>query len=199
VIDNTNSDGSDQIIAKEFPNVILIRNKQNLGFCKANNIGIKYSKGDIVVLLNNDTFVHDNWLIEIVKAINSPYVGIVGCKLLHPNGKIIQSCGCKEIFPGYRVHITAGLTTDEFKIEKEFESDYIPKITPSTPLTGSTLLKVSQYGLYMFLPDKNSWILYACLFLLSLGLVSYIIPGYRRQKVKEGIDVNYEKCNICLA
>jgi|GEM_PF-5192428 len=76
---------------------------------------------------------------------------------------------------------------------------YIPKITPSTPLTGSKLLEVSQYGLYMFLSDKNSWILYACLFLLSLGVASYIILSYRRQKMKEGINVNYERCNICLA
>jgi GT2 family glycosyltransferase len=125
VVDNASNDGSDQIIAREFPEVILIRNEQNLGFCEANNIGIRHSKGNVIVLLNNDTFVHNEWLNEIVKIINDPHVGIVGCRLLYPDGKIIQSCGCKELFPGYWIHIAAGLTIDEFRMEKEFEVDYV--------------------------------------------------------------------------
>jgi len=125
VVDNASNDGSDQIIAREFPEVTLIRNEQNLGFCEANNIGIRHSKGDIIVLLNNDTFVHNEWLNEIVKIINDPHVGIIGCKLLHPDGKIIQSCGCKELFPGYWIHIAAGLTINEFRMEEEFEVDYV--------------------------------------------------------------------------
>jgi len=74
---------------------------------------------------------------------------------------------------------------------------YIPEISPSTPLTGSTLLKFSHYGEYMFLSNKNSWILYACLFLLSLGVILYIVLNYRKRVIKRTI--NYERCGICLA
>ena len=74
---------------------------------------------------------------------------------------------------------------------------YIPGITPSTPLTGSTLLKFSRYGSYMFLSDKNSWILYTCLLLLSLGIAAYVVLNYKKQTIKGAI--NYERCNFCLA
>ena len=124
VVDNASIDGSDRIVANEFPDVTLIRNSKNLGFCEANNIGIRRSTGDIIVLLNNDVFVDENWLIEIVKTMNKPKVGIVGCKLLYPNGRLIQSCGCKEIFLGYWEHIAAGLGIEEFNCDNEFEVDY---------------------------------------------------------------------------
>jgi len=125
VVDNASIDGSDRIVENEFPSAILIKNSKNLGFCKANNIGIKRSTGDIIVLLNNDTFVDKNWLIEIIKAMNKSNVGVVGCRLLYPNGKVIQSCGCKEIFLGYWEHIAAGLRTEKFDCEDEFEVDYV--------------------------------------------------------------------------
>jgi hypothetical protein len=74
---------------------------------------------------------------------------------------------------------------------------YIPEISPSIPLTGSTLLKFSRYGEYMFLSNRNSWILYTCLLLSSLGIMLYIALNYRRGIVKRTI--NYERCGACLA
>lgn len=47
VVDNASSDGSQEMVKKEFPDVILIENKQNLGFAKANNIGIRIGKGKV--------------------------------------------------------------------------------------------------------------------------------------------------------
>jgi hypothetical protein len=74
---------------------------------------------------------------------------------------------------------------------------YIPEISPSTPLTGSTLLKFSRYGEYMFLSNRNSWILYTCLLLSFLGIMLYVALNYRRGIVKRTI--NYERCGACLA
>jgi GT2 family glycosyltransferase len=126
VVDNGSIDGSAEIIMNEFPGVILLRNRQNLGFCEANNIGIRHCTGDVVILLNNDAFVDPNWLVEIVEAMKDPEVGIVGCKLLYPNGKIIQACGYKEVFPYYWDSIAAGLENEKFEYVDRFEVDYVP-------------------------------------------------------------------------
>jgi len=58
VFDNVSIDGSREIVKKEYPEVILIKNKKNVGFCEGNNTGIEKSTGDLVVLMNNDTVVN---------------------------------------------------------------------------------------------------------------------------------------------
>jgi GT2 family glycosyltransferase len=59
-----------EYVKTTFPAVEILQNKKNLGFCKGNNIGIKYAleKGaEYLVFLNNDTKVERNWLTELVK------------------------------------------------------------------------------------------------------------------------------------
>src|SRR5690349_4551484 len=60
VVDNASTDGSPEMVEKKFPRVKLIRNRENLGFARGNNIGIKASQGRYVCLLNSDTIVLDN-------------------------------------------------------------------------------------------------------------------------------------------
>lgn len=69
VIDNASTDGSMEIIRDKFPQVKLIRNSENMGFCKAVNQGILLSTTPYVVLLNNDTRVERNFVHELEKAI----------------------------------------------------------------------------------------------------------------------------------
>lgn len=57
VVDNDSADNSVQAIAEEFPDIILIASKENLGFARANNLGTKMAKGDYLLLLNPDTVV----------------------------------------------------------------------------------------------------------------------------------------------
>lgn len=94
VVDNASCDDSDYIIEKEFPYVKLVRNKKNLGFAAGNNIGIRVAKGDIVILLNNDTIVEKGWLEGIMDTLtSSDEIGIVGSKILFPDKKTIQHAG----------------------------------------------------------------------------------------------------------
>src|SRR3989344_9058371 len=58
VVDNPSSDNSVKMIKKEFPQVLLIESRKNLGFSKANNVGVKKSKGRYVLFLNPDTVVY---------------------------------------------------------------------------------------------------------------------------------------------
>jgi hypothetical protein len=93
VVDNGSKDGSVEIIKKEFPSVRLICNKENLGFPKACNQGIKHAlkkyNSDYVFLLNNDTRItQQDWLGKLVGTTRcGDKIGIVGCKLLPPNGR----------------------------------------------------------------------------------------------------------------
>ena len=98
VVDNNSEDGSIELIRNEFPDVVLLENDQNLGYTRANNQAIKIARGNYILLLNNDTMVTNAYcfdrMIELME--KNSQVGILGCKLLYPDGTL-QSCG--ESFP----------------------------------------------------------------------------------------------------
>jgi len=66
VVDNGSNDNSVSLIERDYPRVRLIRLKENIGFSEGNNIGVRESRGDIVALVNNDAYVHPDFLIPIV-------------------------------------------------------------------------------------------------------------------------------------
>ena len=70
VVDNNSADDSVKIIEERYPSITLIKNKENLGFAAAVNIGIKASKSDFVALLNNDTEVDEKWLVNLYSVIS---------------------------------------------------------------------------------------------------------------------------------
>ncbi|HNY30710.1 MAG TPA: glycosyltransferase [Fibrobacteria bacterium] len=73
--------------------VHLFRNPTNLGFIGASNAGAAVSRGQFLVFLNNDTEVQPGWLDELVGTFRiRPDAGLVGSKLVYPNGKL-QECG----------------------------------------------------------------------------------------------------------
>ncbi|MFA6197654.1 MAG: glycosyltransferase family 2 protein [Patescibacteria group bacterium] len=86
VVDNNSHDGSADMVMNEFPQVVLIRNKYNAGFAKANNQAIKRTTGRYILLLNPDTVILDGNLDHSVGWMDDNVsVGIMGCRLLNPN------------------------------------------------------------------------------------------------------------------
>ncbi|MBK7455219.1 MAG: glycosyltransferase [Anaerolineales bacterium] len=84
VVDNASSDTSREFILSRYPDVVLIESKENLGFASGCNLGIKNSRGEYIVLLNNDTVVDTNWLKELVAvADGDENIAIAGSKLLY--------------------------------------------------------------------------------------------------------------------
>ncbi|MGB1251160.1 MAG: glycosyltransferase family 2 protein [Candidatus Promineifilaceae bacterium] len=83
LVDNGSTDGSQAYIRETFPEVMLIELAENRGFTGACHAGWKASRGDLIILLNNDTEVDTNWLSEVVGAFGRyPEAGIVASKML---------------------------------------------------------------------------------------------------------------------
>lgn len=93
VCDNGSTDGSLEVLRKEFPYVRFIDNKKNLGFAAGNNPGIKLSTGKYVLLLNSDTEVSPLALSSMTRFMDDhPEVGAATCKLILPDGSMDPAC-----------------------------------------------------------------------------------------------------------
>ena len=94
VVDNDSRDGSVQMINDEFPEALLIESKENLGFAKGNNLGIKQlATQPYIWLLNSDTETSKNSLEQLVVYMeNHREIGALGPQMVYPN-KEFQSVG----------------------------------------------------------------------------------------------------------
>ncbi len=82
VVDDGSSDGSRELLARDYPKVRVIALETNRGFAPAVNEGIRAARGEIIALLNNDTEADAHWLEEIARALEqNPRAGMVACKL----------------------------------------------------------------------------------------------------------------------
>lgn len=84
VVDNASSDGSADMVAARFPQARLIRNTANLGYTRANNAGIAAARGELVLLLNNDTEILPGALAGLVAFLREhASVGAAAPRLLN--------------------------------------------------------------------------------------------------------------------
>jgi GT2 family glycosyltransferase len=91
--DNASSDGSVDMVRKEFPGVVLIENGKNLGFAAGNNPGIRRAAGRYILLLNTDTEIPRNTLSVMIGFMDeNPEVGASTCKILLPDGTMDPAC-----------------------------------------------------------------------------------------------------------
>jgi GT2 family glycosyltransferase len=83
VVDNGSMDGSPEMVEREYPGVRLIRNRENRGFCAANNQGIQASRAEFIALLNNDAEAEPGWLEALRAAFEGrPDCGMAASKIL---------------------------------------------------------------------------------------------------------------------
>ena len=112
IVDNASTDGSVELITKKFPDVHLIANSDNKGFAAANNQGLNKAVGEYVLLLIPDTIVQEDTL-RVILDFFKQYAdcGMVGCKILNPDGTL--QLACRRSFPTPWIAFTkiAGLST----------------------------------------------------------------------------------------
>lgn len=87
VVDNNSVDGSVEMVKKKFPWVKLIDSKENLGFSKGNNLAVKKSCGEYVLLLNPDTLVEEDTFTKCIDFMDErPKSGGLGVKMMDGKG-----------------------------------------------------------------------------------------------------------------
>jgi len=93
VCDNGSTDGSIEMIERDFPQVTFIKNGKNIGFAAGNNPGIRRAKGRYVLLLNTDTEVPEQTLVRMIEFMDThKEAGAATCKILLPDGSMDPAC-----------------------------------------------------------------------------------------------------------
>src|SRR3954454_14549086 len=88
VVDNGSSDGSADAVRSRFPSVKLIENARNEGAGRARNQGVAAAQGEVVALMDCDTYVLDDVIGRTARYLLArPELGMVGCELRYPNGR----------------------------------------------------------------------------------------------------------------
>jgi GT2 family glycosyltransferase len=171
VVDNISSDDSHTKCKKQFPDIRLIQNAKNLGYCGGNNVGIKEAKGEFIVILNPDTIVDENWLHEIFNAFNEFGDGLYQPKIISLNeSNIIQSTGNMIHAFGF------GFARDKGKkiIEKKEEIEEIGYASGTCLFTTKKVLeKVGLLDEFLFLYHDDLDLGWRA---AQIGINSYYVP-----------------------
>lgn len=99
VVDNASPNDNPELISENYPSVQLIKSNVNLGFAGGNNLGIRASKGDYLMFINNDTEVPKGFLEPLVKLLQKDErIGMVSPKIkFHWNKELIQYAGYSKM------------------------------------------------------------------------------------------------------
>jgi len=141
VVDNNSGDGSVEYIKNNYPRIKIIENKKNLGFARANNIGIKEAlkKGaEVIVIISQDNYFETNFLYEGLKILEIKEVGVCTPKIIYAGTNIIWWAGgkfltTKDLLRKFTVKITEHIG------KKEKDLGQYNKIREVDVLTGNTL------------------------------------------------------------
>lgn len=173
VVDN----GSDEEIGISRKNIKIIRNKRNLGFSKANNIGIKEAVGKYILLLNSDTLVKAGSIDSLYEfAKNTPDAGVVGAKLLNKDGSVQDSV--------FHFPTIIGAVREFWFGQKGHFGLYVPKVSKTTTVdavVGACFLITPQALEKVHLLDERYFFYYEdldyCRKVWKSGLKVYYFPG----------------------
>ena len=134
VVDNASTDASSDMVSRQFPWVRLIRSPRNGGFAYGNNQALRRCQGELVLLLNPDTLLPPGALALLRQRMQEhPEAGIVGPKLLHPNGSMHLACRRSFPTPDVALYRLAGLSR-LFPKSPRFGRYNLTFVDPSVPL-----------------------------------------------------------------
>lgn len=216
ITDNNSKDNSLSIIRNNYPEVILIESKENLGFAGGNNIAVKKSSGKNILLLNNDTVLQQN-ILPALNELNKDSIGVVGIKMLDEKEEYLSSVGK---FPNPLSLIKLSLLNDK---RNDFVSGEFSKNLYNVDwLTGAFLLtkkalwdKVNglDEDYFMYVEDvdfckKISSLGYKIIFLSNISYIHFVgfnksreiklIEGYKLYSDKHFNFFNSILAKICL-
>jgi GT2 family glycosyltransferase len=124
VVDNASQDGTVEMLRTDFPSVILILNKENVGFTRANNQALAKAQGRFLFLLNPDTEPERGATRALVQFMNAPgseRVGIVGPQLVYADGTIQSS---RRRFPKMSTALFESTKLEQWFPRNRYLSEY---------------------------------------------------------------------------
>lgn len=171
LVDNASTDNSFLEAKKNFPKIMLIQNKKNLG-ATGRNSGILASKGEFVVLLDNDTVVKPNWLDEFLKSYKKNGYGMYQAKLmLMDNPNRINSAGCMINIFGFSYAKGSG-EIDKGQYDNKIEINFPATACAFMPRNIFDKVGLFDEEFFAYLDDTDfGWRA------LRLGIKSYFAPS----------------------
>jgi len=150
MVDNNSSDKSVELVQKKFPIIKIIKNTENSGYAGGNNLGFRESRGEYILILNNDTILKDNLIEKLLEAFYKiPGLGVVQPMMRLMNEKdSLDACGSFWTNTGFNYH---------FGIFKNMELPIYNKSFPVYSLKGACMLMprelIEKTGLF----DDDFW------------------------------------------
>jgi GT2 family glycosyltransferase len=125
LVDNNSTDNSAGEAERLFPELRIIRNLKNLGFAEGNNVGIRSSSGDLILLANNDIVLEPNTISSLTDSLRDG-TGIVGGLIYYSNGGKIWAYGGRfDPATGMHWHLLQGMSRHS-SVPRRLEVDYVP-------------------------------------------------------------------------
>ncbi|MEA3248742.1 MAG: glycosyltransferase family 2 protein [Patescibacteria group bacterium] len=127
VVDNDSGDGVKEVLAENFPEVKFVASPKNIGYAGGNNLGIEEARGRYVLIMNPDITVRPGSIDGMVRFMDrNADVGVMGPKLLHPDGSVDHSCYRfpKWITPIFRRTPFGRLPVGKKEVGRYVMSDY---------------------------------------------------------------------------
>ena len=179
IVDNLSNDQSHKKCKSKFPEVKLIENKENLGYCEGNNVGIRHATGKFIVIMNPDTEVSPSWLDELIIAYEKQGEGIFQPKILSLKEKnILQSTG-------NMIHLFGFGFSRDLGIIDSNEHDSIEQIGYAAGTcfftSAEVFKKVGLFDPFIFLYHDD---LDFCWRAAQMGIKSYYVPEAKIFHVK---------------
>lgn len=191
VVDNDSQDNSETFVTEKFSEVIWINNHSNEGFGRANNLGIKYSRGKYILLLNSDTIVINNAIETAFNKLKEEdeEIGLITCQLLNKDGSLQKSFYTKNA--SYKEILGYNLFYDFFfKSNKKNDSKDIMAIHGAFMMFEKE--KIGKFGCFdqdfFMYAEEFEW----CYRLLKNGLKLKIYNDVTIFHLEEGSSVNKE-------
>ena len=172
VVDNISTDNSQNECKEKFPNIKLIQNNENVGYCGGNNIGMKHAKGEFITILNPDTIVESNLISQLLIAFKENGNGLYQPKILSIDDKrILQSTGNMIHIFGFGFAKDKG-KLDEIKDNRNREVGY----ASGTCLFSSRIIfeKLSYFDEFLFLYHDDLDLGWRA---KQIGIKSYFVPS----------------------
>lgn len=114
IVDNHSADGTADFIEKNYPEITLIKNPENMGFGAAVNFGVKQSKKEYVVIMNPDVTTEGSFVEELIRPIEENGNVLTTPKTMLYDGSKINTCGNISHFTGLAFTLGLGSEKDEF-------------------------------------------------------------------------------------